>query len=413
MKTWTIWAPPLALFSLVSLLLLFCPGVQDWPRSPFFQSLPYILLAVAILLGIAFSQGRVVFISVILVAVVFAVGRAFSTDIRQRGAPVVLLAAIYVPMLSAILRHLHEAGVFTPKGFGRGVLVLSSAFMVILLPEIDFFRTGISGSDMSFLNPHPGILRIPGIGLLAFCSCIPVLLLRREHENQRIGPAMAFCMLFVMAALNFRASLWTGLQAWSSFIVFASGSALVLIWHVLENSWHEAFMDELTELPGRRSMKHHFSRLDHTYSIAVLDIDHFKSINDKYGHNTGDQVLRFIASHLKDNTVGKPYRYGGEEFVIIAESGSFEQVVAGLEELRRKIAGRKFVLRSKHRPRKKPSRPAPGRSGEQQEGITVTVSIGAAECSDQWPLPSDVFGAADKALYRAKEDGRNCVKIAH
>ncbi len=374
--------------------------------------MPYILLSVAILLGMAFGQSRIAFVGFLLVAVVFAGGRAFGGDIQNRGSSVVLLAAIYVPMLTAILRYLHEAGICTAKGGGRGILVLSSALMIVLLPEMDFFAAGISASDLSLLNPPPGLLRIPGIGLVAFGIAIPVLLVRREHENPRIGPAMAFCLLFLAAALNCRSSLWTGHQGWAAFLAFTSGAAVVLVWNMLVNSWHEAYVDELTELPGRRSMKQHFARLDQTYSVAILDIDRFKSINDKFGHSTGDQVLRSIASRLKEHHTGKPYRFGGEEFVIVVEDTPFEDVVAGLEELRSKIADRPFVVRSRNRPGKKPTQPRPRGNSDHAERITVTVSIGVAECTGHNHVPQDVLGAADKALYRAKEEGRNCVRAA-
>lgn len=411
MKKWTTWAPPIALFCLIFLLLVLCPGVQDWPESSAFRNMPYILLGVAVLLGAAFSQSRVAFMGLLLVSAVFAANRAFSAkDVESQCAAVVLLSAIYVPMLAVIFRHLHELGVFTAKGLGRGLLVLSSAFMIVVLPEIEFFRRGISGADPRLLNPPPGLLRMPGIGLLAFGIGIPIMLFKREHENPRVGFALAFSLLMVFAALNFRSSLWPGRQAQAVFLAFTSGAALILIWYVLENSWHEAYMDELTELPGRRSMKQHFARLEEAYSVAVLDVDHFKAINDKYGHSTGDQVLRFIAAHLKENEVGKPYRYGGEEFVIVAEDASFEETVARLENLRRTIGGGKFMLRSRHRPRRKPDHPAHRREEKNVEGISVTVSIGVAQWTSRHPTPPEVLGAADKALYRAKEEGRNCVR---
>lgn len=412
MKNWTVWALPIALFLLIFGLLVFLPGVGSLPQSPSFRNMPYVLLLIAILLGIAFSQSRVAIIGLLLLSVVFATNRSFSGGPQVRGPAVVLLAVIYIPMLTVIFRHVREPGIFTPKGLGSVVLVLSSAVMIMVLPEIDFFRRGILESEMSMLNPRPGPLRIPGIGILTFCSAIPLLLIRREHENQRIGPAFAFMLLFMLAGLNYRSSLWTGHEGRAVFLAFTSGAALLLVWYVLENSWFDAYVDELTELLGRRSMKQHLARLYERYSIAILDIDRFKDINDKYGHNTGDQVLRFIAAHLKDSQVGKPYRYGGEEFVIVFERSSFEEATAELEELRRRIADRKFVLRSKHRPRRKPAHSPRHASGQPSESIGITVSIGVAQWSEKLSTAHDVLVAADKALYRAKDEGRNCLRTS-
>lgn len=412
MKQWTIWALPAALFLIIFSMLVFSAGSATWPESPSFLNMPYFLLIIAILLGVAFSQSRVTFVSLLLLSVVFAANRALSVDPQGRGPAVVLLATIYVPLLVVIFRHLREVSVFTAKGAGRSVLILSSAIMILLLPEVEFFRKGISESGSVLINPLPGALRIPGIGLLTFGIAIPLLLLKREHENIRTGPAMAFSLLFVIAGLNFRSALWTVQEAQSVLLAFESGAALVLIWHVLENLWFDAYRDELTELPGRRSMKQHLAQLEQSYSIAILDIDHFKLINDKYGHDTGDQVLRFIATHLRDIPIGKSYRYGGEEFVIVSERDSYDDTVAGLDELRRRIADRQFMLRAGRRPRRKPVRHENPHEAAPAESIEITVSIGVARWSDKHATTQEVFGAADKALYSAKNEGRNCLRNA-
>ena len=208
---------------------------------------------------------------------------------------------------------------------------------------------------------------------------------------------------------------------------FMSGAAVTLAWAVMESSWRNAHMDELTNLPGRRSLKHHFGSLGSSYAVAVLDVDRFKKINDKYGHDTGDEVLRFIAGHLRKNTAGRAYRYGGEEFVIVSEGDAFDDTVSCLEELRKAICRDRFEIRGKGRWRRKlkqsacvfsgstqvaiDQRPHPAPMNRATESITITVSIGVARSSHKYSSPSEVLEVADKALYQAKKDGRNNTKV--
>jgi diguanylate cyclase (GGDEF)-like protein len=123
--------------------------------------------------------------------------------------------------------------------------------------------------------------------------------------------------------------------------------------------------------------------------LAIIDIDHFKSINDTYGHIYGDEVL-LLASNLMHKCfrrVDQLYRYGGEEFIVLVQGVDRDTVHRVLERFRRSVEDFEF--------------PQVGR---------VTVSIGYVEISDQ-VLPSSVIGHADQALYFAKRSGRN--QIAH
>ena len=140
----------------------------------------------------------------------------------------------------------------------------------------------------------------------------------------------------------------------------------------------------------------------------MLDIDFFKKFNDRFGHDVGDQVLCMVASHL--NRVGgggKSFRYGGEEFSILFQGKSRDETILHLENLRESIANAQFALRGKNRPKKQPKKPR--KNKKQPTTVSVTVSIGAANPTSKKSKPSEVLKAADKALYRAKRNGRNCV----
>src|SRR5258708_6206366 len=95
-------------------------------------------------------------------------------------------------------------------------------------------------------------------------------------------------------------------------------AALGLASSIVENSYSLAYQDELTGLASRRAFNDALLRLKAPYTIAAVDIDHFKRINDTFGHDTGDQVLRLVASRLaRVSGGGEPFRVGGEEFTIL------------------------------------------------------------------------------------------------
>ena len=158
--------------------------------------------------------------------------------------------------------------------------------------------------------------------------------------------------------------------------------------------------DSLTGLPNREAYSERvhaemlrWQRYQHPLCLAVLDIDFFKKINDNYGHNTGDKVLkavsRSVAKRLRE--VDFIARFGGEEFVILLPETSAENAIGMLNRIRERLS--KTTMRSKCT------------NGEETK-FTVTISIGIADFADGDTAES-VFERADQALYDAKENGRN------
>ncbi|WP_122862080.1 GGDEF domain-containing response regulator [Campylobacter showae] len=129
------------------------------------------------------------------------------------------------------------------------------------------------------------------------------------------------------------------------------------------------------------------------YAVAMLDIDHFKQINDTYGHDGGDRALKTLAKKLIDETKKGDLvaRFGGEEFCIVLKNVSNEEAVKFFVNLRASIANCKVRLK--------------------KEQIKFTVSIGVAFSRSDYRL-DELLELADEALYRAKENGRNRVEIA-
>ncbi|MGZ3410558.1 MAG: diguanylate cyclase, partial [Xanthobacteraceae bacterium] len=161
-----------------------------------------------------------------------------------------------------------------------------------------------------------------------------------------------------------------------------------------------AITDGLTGLHNRRYMESHVSTLveqaasrGKPLTVLVLDIDYFKAVNDTYGHDAGDDVLREFSLRLKKSIRGIDLacRYGGEEFVVVMPDTDMAVAAAVAERVRRGIATEPFPIEDGKR------------------GIQVTISIGIAGLSQSTDKAADILKRADQALYRAKRDGRNRV----
>lgn len=202
-------------------------------------------------------------------------------------------------------------------------------------------------------------------------------------------------------------------------VVWLLAAALVLLLALVERAFGFAFEDTLTGLPGRRALDQRLREIGGRYVIAMVDIDHFKRVNDRHGHDVGDQALRWVARRLRRvPRGGAAFRYGGEEFALIFAGKSIQAVGPHLEALRASIAGEPFTLRAAGRPRKKPGtgrskqRSTQKRSARQGRTLKLTVSIGAAARGSKARTPEQVLQAADRALYRAKRAGRNRIVSA-
>ncbi|WP_149714490.1 diguanylate cyclase [Campylobacter concisus] len=129
------------------------------------------------------------------------------------------------------------------------------------------------------------------------------------------------------------------------------------------------------------------------YAFAMIDVDYFKKINDKYGHDGGDRVLKSIAKILNDNTKGSDIvaRFGGEEFCVVLKKINKEEAVKFFVNLRAKVAENEVTIK--------------------KEKVKVTISIGISFGNGHCEI-DDMLEACDSALYTAKENGRNRVEIA-
>lgn len=188
---------------------------------------------------------------------------------------------------------------------------------------------------------------------------------------------------------------------------FAVAGAVAIL-TVVYSSYRMAFIDTLTGLPNRRALDETLARLSGNYALAMVDIDHFKGFNDTYGHAAGDVVLREVAQTLRRHAGGHAFRYGGEEFCVVYEGRASEKPALPLEQARKAVGRQRIEVAApapKRAPRGKAARPA-------TKEVAVTISAGCAQRNAQRRTTEDVLKAADQALYKAKDKGRNKVVAA-
>lgn len=150
--------------------------------------------------------------------------------------------------------------------------------------------------------------------------------------------------------------------------------------------------DSITGIPNRLMVNKYLENIsdtNKTFTIAMIDIDKFKEINDRFGHLFGDQILAELASILKSEISYRDFvgRYGGEEFIIVLNSLTFYEGLVKLDELRQKIQNHFHGF-----------------------NYEITISIGVSQYFEGNPIINNIE-EADKALYRVKENGRNNISF--
>jgi diguanylate cyclase (GGDEF)-like protein len=287
-------------------------------------------------------------------------------------ANVLLLLSLYgieVPWPGAfLLASIFVASYLGGAGAGYLSLAIALSYALVLLPEPREFA--------AFAQDRTARL----VFLAAFGLAVPALVTRSQaRARQRLAHERA-----------------------SRERVEAANRELLVLRADLERHAQElerlATTDDLTGLYNRR----HFLALaederrrhEHEYlplALLLLDIDVFKSINDRFGHDVGDAVIRHVADICRDEMHGFDLlaRIGSEEFVLLLPHTTGEQALALAERLRQRLETTPFVVH-----------------------VSVTASIGVAEADPHMECMGDLMKRADQALYQAKRDGRNRVRLA-
>ena len=393
----TLVAPGALTLAAAGTLLLFAPTHEVLVQAS--RGYPLVALALAVLLAWRMHRSRVLLTALLLLAAhALLHTHAFGDD--ELAAT---LAAVLLPLLVAALAFSTDRNVAgrnvalqtaaLVSAVGAGVLAVAfaraDAARVLMHRFIDPIYT-----DWTGLEQVPLIAALMGVGTLTALA-----LIRRRPGDAGLAWAVLGGLMAISAAAG-----TTDRGVW----MLAAG--LILMVTLVEASYAMAFHDELTGLPARRVLSQTLSALRPPYTVAIVDVDHFKSFNDRYGHDVGDEVLRMVASRLAAVTGGgRAYRSGGEEFTIVFPGKTKAEALPHLEAVREAVADAKFTLRRQPRPPKAAGERRRGTRNGNERRIGVTISVGLAGVDGRNPTTDAVVKAADKAMYRAKKNGRNRV----
>lgn len=366
---------------------------------------PYVIFAVGAVISWKFNRSRELFILIVLaLALAFMeyVPGMMELSFPIAAADIYPLICLMIPLNIGIFSLFKERGILSLWGVLRIGIILSQALIVIWILRPEQMKLLHLVQKDALPVSLTSWTEVTQVAIAFFLIALIILIIRqvKYKSSQDISFIAVLCALFYVVHDNRDLLLYS---------VFFAVSGIVLITSIIQDSYSMAFTDELTGLPSRRALRQDMMKLGMNYVIAMLDIDHFKKFNDTYGHDTGDEALKLVASVIKDVTGGgRSYRYGGEEFTILFPGKSLNDALPHLEQLREQISKRPFTLRN----RKGKGRSKSGhkrRSARAGKQIYITVSIGLAQKSEKHKKPDAVMKSADTALYRAKKKGRNCV----
>jgi diguanylate cyclase (GGDEF)-like protein len=354
--------------------------------------------------------------------VVYGLGFAFAAGFHRSRIFVVVLG---LGALDLVTSSVSETDILS--ALGTVLLVLIGALSLMRDRGVAS-RTGMSQIAASMvLAGVPWLIFYDSVNVEAFLSMELVWGWMTRWTG--LPQAVAFFALVSIAATAYGVYRWRGAVErtlfWSQLTVLVAihpgtywvadslllmAAGLILAITVLQTTYAMAYRDDLTGLPARRALMRDLDALGTTYTVAMVDVDHFKRFNDKYGHDVGDQVLKLVAGELAEVLGGgRAYRYGGEEFTLLFPGRVRDETIVHLNAMRVAVEGASFSLRKWHRPKQKPTvtKEAPPMPTSRQ--LSITVSIGVSDSSDPELSPEEILKNADAALYRAKDEGRNRV----
>ena len=350
-------------------------------------------------MGIRFNRSLVIF-STILFSLVYAYLFWLPVTGGNNNALILNTIVIFLSLNIALISFYSERGITTLKGLSRFAFI---AFQLIFLVWLIKTKNPewVHIINMAFFPElEVKLLFFSQTALLSILICLFIVSLSYLYRANPFRSAIITAMILALYAITFPGKDLVTIAILFSFVM------LLPLLTLVSESYRMAYLDELTNLPGRRALNETLNKLGSKYCIAMLDVDHFKKFNDTYGHDAGDDVLRLLCNKLKAVTGGgKAFRYGGEEFTVVFSGMTASEVKVHLEQLRENIANNRFILRKQERRTTDKKK----RAKKNNREVKVTISIGYAERNEDAKTPDQVLKLADKALYRAKGQGRNCV----
>jgi diguanylate cyclase (GGDEF)-like protein len=445
-----LWLPVMA-FAFTFLAAPYFKYLPD-AANGVFEAGPYWIALITLVLAVAFNRTKIALFTLVLLGGFF---------VRQQASDLPLWQFVVyglVPLNLALISCYQERGLLTLPGYIRlGSLGLQAGLLVWLAQNsahlLDPYLH-LSLADITQLisqGLQHGIDRITGAAvndtisaaqsaassatqgsfsttisrLLAPLHLLETILLGGAAvtltiASWRINTPVSYALFggfcgYLLIILSQPAALLADAYMLTSLLLLCAG--------LLRDSYNMAYRDELTGLPQRRALNEQLQTVGKRYSLAMLDVDHFKKFNDTHGHDVGDQVLQMVASRIrKVRGGGRAFRYGGEEFAVVFHGKDKTDAAHYLEQVRKSIADYEMVIREDEREEDLAGndKQVKGAKVKRQRGsyhkaskkVSVTISIGVAERSQRGQTPEEVLKLADEALYKAKGGGRNQVAIA-
>jgi len=349
-----------------------------------FDIVPYLFYGLSLLIvwvSWHFNRNRFIFVIIPLILVYMG----FEYFSAKKATLLFLYASMLYPLHLLIFLVLKERGLFSFWG------ILKIAFFLIEIGVVLFFIYYPKELIEGYLNIK--LFAANFYPLKDLSIAIGIFVLFVMSALVLFGRYLMYSTTFLSLLITFYLSLYF-LKTPHATEVSLLSFAIIIFILLIRESYRLAFYDELTSLPGRRALVEDMAKLGRKYSLAMCDIDFFKKFNDTYGHDTGDEVLKMVASKFSEvSGGGKAYRYGGEEFVILFASKDSDESFVHVDALRQSIATTPFSVRNKKSTKK----------------IFINVSAGITQNSQKDKDPFAVMKRADNALYKAKKAGRNQV----
>jgi diguanylate cyclase (GGDEF)-like protein len=385
----------LSLFAFVSVYFIVVKSQAFWLKQMVLvEQLLAVLLVVVIVFSSYFNRSRLAFLSLLWLLYYgsFSFSPPWLNWLAQQSDWITVCGCISLLLFSLI----KDRGIISIHGLYR---LLS----LLLAGVIAFFWLETSGSIIAFVETFSdNVLFHQYIRLeLPIALCSLVILWRAIVKADLVISAVFISLLFLL------------LHQYQLTSLPISITILLLIMHyllvIVIDAYSLAYRDDLTGLPSRRALSQLALSLGEKYTVAMLDIDHFKKFNDTYGHDIGDQVLKLVARKIGEvKGGGKAFRYGGEEFTIVFKRKKIEQALLELEAVRRAIQEYKIVIRHPQRKTKQERSAKKGSKNSDFKTVSVTISIGAAVRENKQSF-EQALKCSDQALYKAKKKGRNNV----
>ena len=392
------WVWPGLIFLLLGVLLATFAADTPWLVATT-DLYPPVLYGTGLFLAWRFRRSRVaaVLLGLFMMDVLL---RPSSSTLEPGVGSVWDASGVLFLFLMPVVAAMKDRGVLSHRGLIQVAIILAGLAGGLMVwavrPEFlswtwrSFLPWDLSGPQLSDAALIVGLLALSFTGGLAIW---------RGHRLDK-------GFFWIVVALLF--ALGGGPESVES-TVYLTMAGFMLIVNLLEKSYALSLRDSVTQLPARRAMRHEIRRAGSSYALALVGVDHYKTLYDRYGRDASDLVIKKIANHLRMmGRHARAFRYSGENFALVFAGKGRNEVLGELENLRADIEDFRFAI--------SPKVAGNGKSeGARYPSVrwSLTVTVGVAERgekSGRWSASYRAINrAAHSALHRGQKSGGNTV----